>query len=72
MAGGEDKMKKIFTIKGMHCESCSKLIESELEDNGIFSKIDFKSGKAVINFDEKKISEDRIKSLIKNLSYNLE
>lgn len=65
-------MKKTLKISGMHCTSCSKLVESELEDNGVSSKVDFASGKAIIDFDEKKISEDKIKSLIKGLGYNLE
>ena len=65
-------MKKTFKILGMHCASCSKLIEGELEDNGVSSKIDFASGKAIINFDERNISEDKIKKLIKGLSYSVE
>ena len=65
-------VKKItLIIKGMHCISCSKVVEGELEDNGVSSKIDFKSGKAIIDFDEKTISEDKIKNLIKNLGYEI-
>lgn len=26
------KMKKTYKIKGMHCKSCAKLIENELQD----------------------------------------
>lgn len=65
-------MKITLKISGMHCTSCSKLVESELEDNRISSKVDFASGKAIIDFDPKKISEDKIKSLIKNLGYKVE
>ena len=68
----ECKMKKLnLKIKGMHCSSCSKLLEGELEDNGVSSKIDSVSGKALINFDEKKISETKIKSIIKQLGYKI-
>ena len=64
-------MKSTLIIKGMHCESCSKIIEMELEGKVNSSKIDFKSGKAIIDFDENKISEDKIKELIKNLGYEI-
>ena len=66
-------MKKItLKILGMHCASCSKLVEGELEDNGVSSKIDYASGKAAIHFNPKNMSEDKIKDLIKNLGYNVE
>jgi Cu+-exporting ATPase len=65
-------MKKIFKISGMHCASCSKLIEGELEDNGVSSKVYSPSGKATIEFNPERISEDKIKSLIKNLGYGVE
>lgn len=65
-------MKKIFKIKGMHCSSCSKLIESELNDRGVSSNIDSISGKAIIEFQPSNISEDEIKNLIKNLGYGIE
>lgn len=62
-------MKKLnLTIKGMHCASCSKLIQSELEDKGIKAQVQ-ESGKASIEFDEKKISEQQIKDIIKKLGY---
>ena len=61
----------ILKIEGMHCASCSKLVEGELEDNGVFSKVDAASGKATIEFDEKKISEDKIKQLIRGLGYKI-
>lgn len=62
-------MKKInLTIKGMHCSSCSKLIQSELQDKGIKAQVQ-DTGKALIEFDEKKISEQQIKDIIKELGY---
>ena len=62
-------MKKInLNIKGMHCKSCVKLIESEFQGkvNGI--KVE-ENGKATIDFDEKKISLQKIKDTIKELGY---
>lgn len=64
-------MKKIFNIKGMHCASCSKIIEMELEGKVISSNIDPKSGKAIIDFDEKKISEKQIAEIITKAGYKV-
>lgn len=62
-------MKKInLTIKGMHCSSCAKLIELELQDKVNAVKIE-ESGKSLIEFDEKKISEQQIKDIIRELGY---
>lgn len=52
----------------MHCSSCSKLIESELQDKGVKAQVQ-ESGKAIIEFDEKKISEQQIKNVITELGY---
>jgi len=57
-------MKKILKIKGMHCKSCEALIKSDLKDIGVNSEIDYKSGKAVIEFDESKINLEKIKEII--------
>ena len=64
-------MKKIFKISGMHCESCSKIIEMELEGKVESTNIDSKSGKAEINFDPKKISERQIVEIINKAGYKV-
>lgn len=61
-------MKKTFNIKGMHCSSCSKLIQSELQDKGVKAQVQ-DTGRASIEFDEKKISEQQIKDMITELGY---
>lgn len=61
-------MKINLNIKGMHCSSCSKLIESELQDKVNKIKIE-ENGKAVIDFNDKKISLQEIKNIIKELGY---
>lgn len=53
----------------MHCESCAKLIESEIKGNVNKIKIDIKSGKAEIEFNRSKINEKEIKEKIRNLGY---
>ncbi|MDP1729561.1 MAG: cation transporter [archaeon] len=64
-------MKKIFKISGMHCASCSKIIEMELEGKVNSSKIDSLSGKAIIDFDEKKITEKQIKEIVIKAGYKI-
>ena len=61
-------MKTNLNIKGMHCKSCVKLIESEFQDKVNRIKVE-ENGKATIDFDEKKISLQNIKDTIKELGY---
>lgn len=66
-------MKKIFKISGMHCNSCAKMIEGELEDKVEKVSVDFKKGQAIVEFDENEISEKEIKSIIETLGgYKIE
>ncbi len=65
-------MKTKFNIKGMHCNSCANRIKEELEENGVSCTINFNSGIAKLEFDEKKISEKRIKNIIEQLGYSVE
>lgn len=63
-------MKKIkLKIEGMHCNSCAMMIENELEDRKIKARVDFASEKAEIEFDENKITENKIKEIIIKLGY---
>lgn len=65
-------MKKIkLNITGMHCSSCSKLIEVTLKKNKFISnsQVNFWNNKALIEFDETKISENEIISLIDSSGY---
>lgn len=65
-------MKKIkLNISWMHCSSCSKLIESTLKKNKFItqSQVNFGNNKALIEFDETKINEDEIISLIDSSGY---
>lgn len=60
-------MKKTkFQIKGMHCNSCVALIEEKLKSKPgvIQSKVNFDSQKAVVAYDENKISEEEIKKTV--------
>ncbi|MBI2630109.1 heavy-metal-associated domain-containing protein [Candidatus Pacearchaeota archaeon] len=61
--------KKIFKIEGMHCDSCAKIIEMELEGKVKNARIDSKTGIAEIEFDENKISENEIRKIIEKAGY---
>lgn len=65
-------MKKTkLNITGMHCSSCSKLIEVTLKKNKFISnsQVNFWNNKALIEFDETNISENEIISLIDSSGY---
>jgi len=64
-------MKKMFKIEGMHCMSCKKIIEMELENKTNKVSIDINSGKAEIDFDDNKISEKEIIEKITKLGYKV-
>ncbi|MDP2091089.1 MAG: heavy metal translocating P-type ATPase [Candidatus Gracilibacteria bacterium] len=65
-------MKKTkLNISGMHCSSCSKIIESNLSDNPniITSKVNFGNNKAIVEYDENKITESEIIKIIHKSGY---
>ncbi|MDO8622943.1 MAG: sulfite exporter TauE/SafE family protein [archaeon] len=62
-------MKKIFRIKGMHCNSCAMLIEEKLKDKVNHISVSYSKSQAEIDFDENKISEKEIKEIIKKCGY---
>ena len=64
-------MKITLTIKGMHCKSCEMLIADALKEIGVASKIDHKTGKAEITYDENKTSLELIKATIKKEGYTI-
>jgi copper chaperone CopZ len=62
-------MKAKLNLKGIHCKSCIKLIEGELQDK--VNKIQVQeNGLATLDFDEKNISLQQIKEIIKELGYS--
>ncbi len=57
----------------MTCESCAKVNEKYLlKAKGILSaKVDFKSGLAAVEFDEKIIGQNKIKEIITKNGYGV-
>lgn len=64
-------MKTKLSISWMHCSSCSRLIETTLNKNAFIKKanVNLWNNKALIDFDETKISENEIISLIEKSWY---
>jgi copper chaperone CopZ len=56
--------KTIIKVAGMHCPSCEMLIADVLGDESVKAKADYKKGEVAVDFDEKKITPDKIKKLI--------
>jgi copper chaperone CopZ len=66
-------MKKDFVVKGMHCKSCEMLIEDSLEEQDGVNSVQASHAKGFVSvdFDESKISEEKIKSVIKAEGYEV-
>ena len=64
-------INKKFKVKGMHCNSCEFLIKDVLEEIGVEAKADHKEGEVSLNFDEKKVSLNKIRSVLKENKYEL-
>ena len=56
----------------MHCNSCARIIEGELQGKVKSVSVNHETGEAVIEFDEKKISLQQIKDIIKQSGYKAE
>lgn len=67
-------MKKTFKVKGMHCNSCSTLIENALKyKEGIGGvSASYSKEEVEIDFNSEKISEKEIKETIKKCGYEVE
>lgn len=63
---------KTWKLKGMHCVSCSMLIEGELEDMGIQAKANYAKQLVEVTFDPKKTKEEAIIGAIQKLGYQVE
>ena len=60
-----------FAIKGMHCASCSNVIEHALKKTKgvIYANVNIVDETVLIKFDPKLVSNDTIFSVIKRVGY---
>ena len=66
-------MKIQFKVTNMSCASCALVNKkSLLKAKGVISaKVDFASGQATVEFDEKTIGPEKIKEIITNNGYGV-
>lgn len=65
-------MKKVnLTVMGMHCKSCSMLISDALEDIGVKSSVNLDKNQVIVEFDENKVSLEKIKKEIVSVGYTV-
>ena len=58
-------------LSGMHCVSCSLLIEGELEDIGVKAKANYAKQVVDCTYDENKITVENIQAVIEKLGYKV-
>ena len=64
-------VKKTFKVTGMDCTSCAMLIESDLEDVGVKASCNYAREILEVEYDEQKVSEDKLKEVVKSSGYDL-
>lgn len=62
-------IKKRLNLSGLHCASCSVLIEGELMDIGVEATCNYAGGYVDVSFDEKRVLETHIIQMITKLGY---
>ena len=65
-------IQKSYKISGMDCASCASLIELDLEDAGVKATCSYHKETLSVEFDEGKISEDKIHEVVKTGGYSLQ
>jgi len=70
----QDLQKRSFRIGGMFCVHCQDTIEKELKNTaGVRdAKVNYRTGKAAVTFDNTIISFDKIHKLVESLGYRIE
>jgi len=70
----ENSAKIVVSIKGMSCASCSAKVEKKLGDqDGVKNaSVNLATGKASIEFDKDKISQEKLEQTINDLGYEVE
>lgn len=62
--------KKIYKVEGMNCDACAKMIELDLEDEGVVAKCDYAKSSLEIEIEDKK-TEDKVKEVLRKGGYLL-
>ena len=64
-------VKKVFDVRGMHCQSCVTLLTKGIQkDLGVkYVNVNFATEKATVEFDESKTNQNKIIQIISGLGY---
>jgi len=62
--------KKIYKVEGMNCDACAKMIELDLEDEGVVAKCDYAKSFLEIEIEDEK-TEDKVKEVLRKGGYLL-
>jgi len=70
---GPEPVRSVFTVEGMHCESCSSAITTSLEktDGVIAASADFVEGTAEVVYDPRKVEVETLEAEIEELGYTV-
>jgi copper chaperone CopZ len=71
--GGTESARSVFTVEGMHCESCSSAITTSLEktDGVVEASADHVKGTAEAVYDPRKVEVETLKAEIEELGYTV-
>ncbi len=65
-------MKKVITVKGMHCEKCKERVEEALEElDCVSAKVNVRKNIAVVQMTEN-VEDEKLKNIVKNAGYEVE
>lgn len=65
--------KATFRVKGMHCKSCETVLTEDFQEQEGVKKVDVSYAKGIVavEYDEKKISEEKMKGIIRKEGYEV-
>lgn len=61
----------VLSVKGMSCGHCVNSIEGALTILGVKNRVDLKNNTVTVEFDENKLTIDRIKEAIEEQGYEV-
>lgn len=61
----------VLNVKGMSCGHCVNSIEGALTTLGVKGRVDLKNNSVTVEFDENKLTLDRIKETIEEQGYEV-
>ncbi len=65
--------KTIFHVKGMHCKSCETVLTEDFQEQEGVKKVavSYAKGTVAVEYDEKKVSEEAMRGIIRKEGYEV-